>query len=247
MGTSRLKKTVDISMGVLLLFLMAYQVTGEMAHEWLGLVMLVLVVLHQILNRAWYASLFKGRYGLGRAVGNAANVFLLASFALTVFCGMAMSVYAVPFLYGMARASLVRGMHLSLSHWTFVLMGVHLGLHFPALVGIWKLPGWLKTTGSVLWVGLAGVGLYLFLKLGIGKYLLFQVPFAFLDYEKAAGLVLGENLLMMSFWVFIGRECEVLCRSVGKGTESKGWLFSLLRIGIVVILVLALFRGNFVD
>ena len=49
-----IKRIVDAAMTVLLLFLMAYQVTGEMAHEWIGIGMTVLVMIHQILNRKWY-------------------------------------------------------------------------------------------------------------------------------------------------------------------------------------------------
>ena len=52
------KRIVDAAMIVLLLFLMAYQVTGETAHEWIGIGMTVLVIVHQILNRKWYGALF---------------------------------------------------------------------------------------------------------------------------------------------------------------------------------------------
>jgi hypothetical protein len=40
----------------------------------------------------------------------------------------------------------------------------------------------------------------------------FRVPFAFLDYEKAGWLVLLENLLMLSFWAFIGTWAALICR-----------------------------------
>ena len=56
-----IKRIVDTAMTVLLLLLMAYQVTGEMAHEWIGMGMTVLVIVHQILNRKWYSALFKGK------------------------------------------------------------------------------------------------------------------------------------------------------------------------------------------
>ena len=92
-----IKRVVDVLMTVLLLFLMAYQVTGEAAHEWLGIGMTVLVILHQILNRRWYAALFKGKYNPYRIVTTILNVLLLAAFALTAFCGMSMSGHAVPF------------------------------------------------------------------------------------------------------------------------------------------------------
>ena len=49
-------------MTVLLVCLMAYQVTGEALHEWFGIGMTVLVIVHQILNRKWYSALFQGRY-----------------------------------------------------------------------------------------------------------------------------------------------------------------------------------------
>ena len=39
--------------------MMAYQVTGEVLHEWIGIGMTILVIIHQILNRKWYGSVFK--------------------------------------------------------------------------------------------------------------------------------------------------------------------------------------------
>ena len=45
------------------------------------------------------------------------NVCLILSILITAFCGMAMSVYAVPFLYGIAQVSFVRQMHLTMTHW----------------------------------------------------------------------------------------------------------------------------------
>ena len=63
----------------------------------------------------------------GRNAGETLKRYALAhvtlAFAVTAFCGMSMSGYAVPFLYGMAPVSFVRRMHLSMSHWAFVLMG----------------------------------------------------------------------------------------------------------------------------
>ena len=61
------RKIVDAAMTVVLLFLMAYQVTGEAAHEWIGVSMTILVIVHQILNRKWYGALFKGKYNPYRA------------------------------------------------------------------------------------------------------------------------------------------------------------------------------------
>ena len=182
-------------MTILLLFLMAYQVTGEVLHEWIGIAMTILVIVHQILNRRWYKALFKGKYNTYRVVTTVNNTLLLCSFALTAFCGMAMSGYAVPFLYGMTSVSFARRFHLAMSHWSFVLMGLHLGLHVPAMVSKLKLSQKVRNIVSVVFAIAAGYGLFLFLRNNMADYMFFRVPFAFLDYEKSKVLVLLENLL----------------------------------------------------
>lgn len=213
-----IKRVVDVLMTVLLLFLMAYQVTGEAAHEWLGIGMTVLVILHQILNRRWYAALFKGKYNPYRIVTTILNVLLLAAFALTAFCGMSMSGYAVPFLYGMAQVSFARQMHLSMSHWAFVLMGLHLGMHIPAMTSGLKNDN-LKKILFCLFACAAGYGAFLFVRSGTPDYLFFRIVFAFLDYEKAAALVLLENLMMLLFCAFFGTLIAVLCRVLTKNNR----------------------------
>ena len=199
-----IRRIVDICMTILLLFLMAYQVTGETAHEWLGIGMTVMVIVHQIMNRRWYGAVFRGKYNAYRTLTTVIDIVLLLAFALTAFCGMSMSGHAVPFLYSMAPVSFARRMHLSTSHWAFVLMGLHLGLHIPVIVSRYKLSDISKRTAAGVFCAVAVVGLYLFIKSGMTEYLLFRVPFAFLDYEKAGALVLLENVLMLTFWAFIG-------------------------------------------
>ena len=87
-NSSLVKRIVDVCMTVLLLCLMAYQVTGEQAHEWIGMGMTLLVIVHQILNRKWYGAVFRGRYTAYRALSAAVNILLLLSFVLTAFSGI---------------------------------------------------------------------------------------------------------------------------------------------------------------
>lgn len=181
MKQNRLRRAIDIGAIVLLLLLMAYQVTGEALHEWLGMGMTALVIVHKILNRRWYGAMFKGRYNAYRFASACVNVLLLASFALTASCGMAMSNYAVPFLYGIVRVSFVRVTHLSMSHWSFVLMGLHLGLHVPVMLTKLNLKDTSQRVLSVACAIIAGVGLWLFLGNSTPDYLFFKAPFAFLD------------------------------------------------------------------
>ena len=233
------KHIVDILLGLELLLLMSYQVVGEAGHEWTGIAMTVLMILHQILNRKWIAALLKGKYTPLRIAQTFINAALVIGFVLTALCGINMSVHAVPFLGDFLRASLGRRLHLTLSHWCFVLMGLHLGLHIPAMLNgvkgqaVHRL-GWCCSFLA------AGAGLWLFLRNNYPDYLFYRVPFAFIDYDKAMPLVLLEALLIAFFWVFAGAQLPKL---LSRKAEPKRKLVSLL--GIVLAIAIGVFLTAF--
>jgi len=211
-GTKPIKLIVDACMTVLLLCLTAYQATGEALHEWFGVGMTAALILHHVLNRRWYAALFRGKYNAYRALTASVNTLLLLPIALTALCGMAMSAHAVPFLYGMLPLSFARQAHLALSHWSFVLMGVHLGLHLPAMTARWS--GRTKTILAVTGAVAAGVGLWLFIKSGITDYMFFRSPFAVFNDDKAAVLVFAENFAMLTAFAAFGACAAALVKAI---------------------------------
>ena len=236
------KWIVDLCMSLVLLCLMAYQVCGELLHEWGGVLMTLLLILHHVLNRKWYAALFRDRYNAYRIVTVSVNTLLLGSIALTALCGMSMSAHALPFLYGLLPVSFARQTHLALSYWSFVLMGFHLGLHVPAMTAAFKWNGKVKIALSLLCAVIAGLGFRLFVKNGLPDYMFFRTPFAFLDYEKAALLVFAENLAILTGFAFLGGCCANVCKALGgKGRKRKAllpFLLALLAIGIGAVLLL---------
>ena len=236
MRSKHFKHIVDILLGIGLLLLMSYQVTGEAGHEWTGIVMTVLMILHQILNRKWYAALFKGKYTPLRTVQTLVNAALVICFVLTALCGINMSVHAVPFLSEFMRASLGRRLHLTLSHWCFVLMGLHLGLHIPAMLKGIKSSN-VRRIGFGCSILAAGAGLWLFLKNSYPDYLFYRVPFAFIDYDKAVPLVLLEALLIAFFWVFIGAQLPKL---LNRSADTNRKLISLIGILLAVVIGMGL-------
>ena len=195
------KRVVDVALTVVLLLLMAFQVTEQLAHEWLGITMFVLTIVHQILNRRFYASIFKGRYSPLRVFQLTVNILLLLSFLCTALSGMMMSRYATPFLNGILPSSVIRQGHLAMSHWSFVLMGLHLGLHFGIMTAKTRSKAARIVLGGMM-TGVSVYGFYLFFRSDILNYMLFKNPFAFLDYSKAWWLVLIENLAMLLAWAF---------------------------------------------
>ncbi|MBO6134587.1 MAG: DUF4405 domain-containing protein [Lachnospiraceae bacterium] len=209
---NKIKRIVDMSMTIALMFLMAYQVTGEAAHEWIGITMVLLVIIHQYLNKRWYSALLSGSYNSYRVFATIINILLLISFALTALSGMSMSNHAVPFLYNMINVNNARIMHLAFSYWSFVLMGIHLGLHMSAMTA--KIPVAVKRVLSIIVILIAGYGLYLFIKSGILDYITFKSHFAFLDYEKAASLVFIDNVSMLIFFAFLGNHFAEILRKI---------------------------------
>lgn len=215
-----IKRVVDVALTVTLLLLMAFQVTEQFAHEWLGITMFALTIVHQILNRRFYAAIFKGRYSPLRVFQLIVNFLLLLSFLCTALSGMMMSRFATPFMNGLLPSSVVRQGHLAMSHWSFVLMGLHLGLHFGIISAKLKNKAVKIALGAAMSC-ISVYGFYLFFKADMLNYMLFKVPFAFLDYEKAWWLVILENLAMLLAWGFAAYLLSLIFRCAAKKEKRK--------------------------
>lgn len=224
MGTLKVKRTIDLFMTLFLLLLMAYQVTGEALHEWIGAGMLVLFLLHNILNIRWYGGLAKGKYSVLRVLRIVINFSVLVAMLIQAYSGIVLSRHvfaALPISGGMATA---RVLHLAGSYWSFVLMSIHLGLHWGMIMGIFRKKSGKKTSIALTWilrllaVGIAICGVVCFYQADIASYLFLKVEFAFLDYEKSGALILAEYLAMMGLWVFIS---YYGAKALGKLSKSK--------------------------
>lgn len=227
-------------MTVVLLLLMAYQVTGETLHEWFGIGMAMLLVVHHVLNIRWYSALFKGKYNAYRAVTTAVNTLLLISIALTAVCGMAMSAHAVPFLYGFLPVSFARRFHLAMSFWSFILMGIHLGLHIPAMTAGLKLKGKAVTLTCCAATVISGVGFWLFVKNGIPEYIFFRTPFAFFDYGKTFSIVFLENLAILFAFAFAGTSVASFVKGQnGEDSDRKAKRFDIAVFFLISLLICA--------
>ena len=103
-----IKRVLDIVLTIALLLLMSMQVTKQLAHEWIGIAMFALTILHHILNRKYYTTIFKGKYTPLRVFQLIVNTLLLLTFICTPLSGMMMSRYATPFMSGLLTSSVVR-------------------------------------------------------------------------------------------------------------------------------------------
>lgn len=130
------KILIDVLMTLALLFLMGYQFWGEVAHEWAGAGMFLLFILHHILNRQWHQNLFRGRFTPSRILLLALDLLLLLAMLGLMVSGMMLSNHVFAFMDLHGGMSFARLLHMAASHWGFVLMALHLGLHWGMFVSL---------------------------------------------------------------------------------------------------------------
>lgn len=86
------KLCIDIGMLVITVLLMVSERTGIVLHMFLGVVLFVLFIIHNILNLPWWAGIGKGTYSRTRRGRTILNVLLLIDFLLLMISGI---MYAV--------------------------------------------------------------------------------------------------------------------------------------------------------
>lgn len=220
---SKLKLVVDILMILTFLFLMGYQLWGESAHEWAGVSMLVLFIIHHVLNVPWYRNLFRGKYTRVRVLINGVDLILLAVMVCLMISGLTMSRHVFAFLPisgGMGAARLI---HMSACYWGFVLMAFHLGLHwgmmlarFRQMCGGETLSGGCRLFLRFLGIFTAGYGLYAFVTRDLVTYMFLRTQFVFLDYSESPVSFYIDYLAIMGLFIWIAHYLSVILLGSGR-------------------------------
>ena len=127
----KFRMTLDLTMTILSLVLMGgnYFFPWDGVHEVLGVALLVLWAVHVWLNHGFYKSLFRGKYNDFRVMQAVINVGILLCAALLMVSGIMLSNHVFAFLGIEFGANFARTAHLVSSHWYFVFMSLHIGMH----------------------------------------------------------------------------------------------------------------------
>lgn len=195
---------IDAAMTVSLSFLMAYSMIGETAHERLGVAMLILFAAHHVLNFRWFKTLAKRKYTPARIFRTAINLLLCVDMLLLAASGIILSNHVFAFLPIKGLASLAREWHMLGSYWGIVLMSVHIGLHWPVVLGM------IKTKKPGVWVSRAccllvsACGAYAFFARNYGDYMFLKTHFVFLDYAEPLPLFLLDQLAIIVLFAAVG-------------------------------------------
>ena len=127
------KLVLDILIGALVMVLLSTALTGLALHEWLGIAIVVIIVVHLLLNWQWITSitmrLIQDIPGLTR-LSYILDFLLFASMILAIYTGLMISRYAIPVLglSGTAPNFFWRGLHSLSSNALLLFVGLHLAL-----------------------------------------------------------------------------------------------------------------------
>ena len=203
--------TVDITMTILSIILMGgnYLFPADLIHEILGVGLFVLWGLHIALNRRWYGAIFKGKYNPYRVMQTIINCCILICTIFLMISGIILSNHIFTFLNIQGGLGFARIAHLLASHWYYLFMSLHIGLHVGVIANKMRHPAPInchpeldsgshaeempkqvrhdklrKIIPRIILALVCAYGIYAFIARGVWKYLILQQQFFFFDLER---------------------------------------------------------------
>ena len=207
----RLRMSIDITMTILSIILMGgnYLFPAEIVHEILGVGLFVLWSVHIFLNRCWYDAIFKGKYNPYRIMQTVINCGILLCTIFLMISGIILSNHLFTFFNIQSGLGFARIAHLLSSHWYYLFMSLHIGLHVGMITNKMRHPAPINchpelVSGSstnempkqvrhdklqkiiprILLALACLYGLYAFIARGVWKYLILKQQFFFFDLER---------------------------------------------------------------
>jgi hypothetical protein len=200
---------IDIAMTILLLCAFAYRITGDAAHEWIGVSVFGLFIAHNIINRKWYKTIFKGAYTMRRVIMTAVNLSLALTMVTLITTGLLDSRTVLAFLH-LSGGMALRKIHTTAAYWGLLLIAVHIGLHWGMFINIARNMTGITTKNRVRTIIIRLLA-FLIVITGIWWSFdrdmfskLFQgFSFDYWDEERPALLFFTANLSIMAIYIFV--------------------------------------------
>lgn len=231
MNTKKFKIEIDILLTAALLLLMPYELVGEAAHEWIGMGMFVILIIHHILNRKWTGHIGKGKYTPVRIIQTILVCLLMISILGSMVSGILLSRHIFDFINIRGISALAGRVHMTCAYWGFVLMSLHLGIHWRMILSAaGKQPlrsdqekaGYLRTwILRILGAAVALYGAYAFVKRNIAGYLFLQVHFVFFDYSEPVIFYILDYAAVMGLLVFLGYYLNKGLQSINRKVRTE--------------------------
>ena len=204
--------TIDITMTILSIILMGgnYLFPADIVHEILGVGLFVLWGLHIALNRRWYGAIFRGNYNPYRVMQTIINCCILICTIFLMISGIILSNHIFTFLNIQGGLGFARIVHLLASHWYYLFMSLHIGLH----VGRLFQDITTKIIPRIILALVCAYGIYAFIARGVWKYLILRQQFFFFDLDRGYILFAIDYISIIILFATLS---HLLAKSLKKG------------------------------
>ena len=194
-----LRIIIDIIMFILFIILMGYHITGNKAHEILGVITFVFFILHHIVNIKWYKTLFKGKYNFYRVFQIIIDTFLFVAMIGIIVSSIIISSNVFSF-FNIKTTMFARNLHMISTSWAFVLMAIHLGLHLNIMLSKFTKKMKNSTFEYVYYLIMALFiifGIYSFIDNELFKDMFLVNKFKFFDYQESPYIYYLKTLFII--------------------------------------------------
>ena len=200
---NKIRLPLDIMMTLVSIVLMGgnYLFPADIVHEILGVGLFVLWSVHIFLNRRWYGAIFKGKYNPCRIMQTVINCCILLCTIFLMISGIILSNQLFTFLNIQSGLGFARIAHLLSSHWYYLFMSLHIGLHMGRLFQNVAA----KIFPRIILVLVCAYGLYAFIARGVWKYLVLKQQFFFFDLERGYILFAMDYISIIILFVVVSR------------------------------------------
>ena len=200
---NKISLPLDIMMPLVSIVLMGgnFLFPAEIVHEILGVGLFVLWGVHIFLNRRWYGGIFKGKYNSYRIMQTVINCCILICTIFLMISGIILSNHLFTFLNIQSGLGFARIAHLLSSHWYYLFMSLHIGLHMGRLLQNVAA----KILPRILLVLVCAYGLYAFIARGVWKYLVLKQQFFFFDLERGYILFAMDYISIIILFAVVSR------------------------------------------
>ena len=200
---NKIRLPLDIMMTLVSKVLMGgnYLFPADIVHEILGVALFVLWAIHIFLNRRWYGAIFKGKYNPYRIMQTVINCCILICTIILMISGIILSNHLFTFLNIQSGLGFARIAHLLSSHWYYLFMSLHIGLHMGRLFQNVAA----KIFPRIILVLVCAYGLNAFIARGVWKYLVLKQQFFFFDLERGYILFAMDYISIIILFVVVSR------------------------------------------
>jgi hypothetical protein len=166
------KLIVDILLFILMILEFSRNYMPTLWHEIIGIILLILVIIHLILNINYIKSINNGKYNLRRTIMLIINILFMLFFFISMIFGILSSQEILTFL-NIKNLNIIK-LHKIFAYVSLLLMSLHLGINFSSMLGLVE-----KKINKIVLILLSlliiGFGIYSFIDLDFwnhitGKY-----------------------------------------------------------------------------